>query len=158
MRLISILALALGAPLARAVTIDAVYFGQTHLLKATVSAGTLALADNAQLRFVIGATSGTNNRITGAGTVTLDGDFNIDPDLTDASPLTSPLVDPRRYGRSNRNLRLFVCHHRSRMVGNFQCLDQNRWRQYIYLHRNHRHPDAGPLRLLCLLDRRLLPR
>ena len=44
----------------------------------TVSAGTLELTDNAQLKFVLGATSGTNSSISGAGTVTLDGDFVID--------------------------------------------------------------------------------
>ena len=42
-----------------------------------VNAGTLALADNAQLRFVLGTSSGANNQINGAGTTTLDGDFNI---------------------------------------------------------------------------------
>ena len=35
MKLISILALALGATVAQAVTIDAVYFGQPHVLKAS---------------------------------------------------------------------------------------------------------------------------
>jgi autotransporter-associated beta strand protein len=44
----------------------------------TVNAGTLELADNAQLRFVIGATSGTNNSISGSGTAVLEGDFAID--------------------------------------------------------------------------------
>jgi autotransporter-associated beta strand protein len=61
----------------------------SHTGNTTVAAGTLQLADNAQLKFVIGATSGTNNRITGAGTVTLNGDFNIDTTLTDASSLTT---------------------------------------------------------------------
>jgi len=42
-----------------------------------VNQGTLALSDNAQLKFVIGA-SGINNGITGAGTLTLDGDFVFD--------------------------------------------------------------------------------
>jgi autotransporter-associated beta strand protein len=51
-----------------------------------VSAGTLALADNAQLKFVLGSTSGTNNSITGAGTVTLEGDFVIDTTAADALP------------------------------------------------------------------------
>lgn len=40
----------------------------------SVSAGTLLLADNSQATFTIGA-SGVNNQITGAGAVTLDGDF-----------------------------------------------------------------------------------
>jgi len=52
-----------------------------------VNAGTLNLADNAQLRFVIGATSGTNNSLTGAGTAVLNGDFAID--TTAAAALTS---------------------------------------------------------------------
>jgi fibronectin-binding autotransporter adhesin len=43
----------------------------------TVTAGTLNLADNAGLNFVIGA-SGTSNTIAGAGTVNLDGDFTFD--------------------------------------------------------------------------------
>lgn len=51
-----------------------------------VTAGTLVLADNAQLRFVLGATSGVNNSISGAGTVTLDGDFFIDTTAADALP------------------------------------------------------------------------
>jgi autotransporter-associated beta strand protein len=61
----------------------------TYTGDTTVNAGTLVLADNAQLKFVTGTTSGTNNRITGAGTVTLNGDFNIDTTLTDASALSS---------------------------------------------------------------------
>ncbi|MEO7100541.1 MAG: autotransporter-associated beta strand repeat-containing protein [Luteolibacter sp.] len=43
----------------------------------TVNAGQLTLADNATLKFVAGA-SGVNNKITGTGTVQLDGDFTID--------------------------------------------------------------------------------
>jgi autotransporter-associated beta strand protein len=42
-----------------------------------VNNGTLALADNASLKFVIGA-NGVNNKIRGNGTVTLDGDFTFD--------------------------------------------------------------------------------
>lgn len=53
----------------------------------TVNAGTLQLNDNAQLRFYIGAASGTNNSIAGAGTAVLNGDFAID--VTAASALTS---------------------------------------------------------------------
>ena len=49
----------------------------TYTGNTTVSAGTLTLADNAQLAFVIGA-SGTNNKITGTGTLDLAGDFNFD--------------------------------------------------------------------------------
>lgn len=44
----------------------------------TVYAGTLTLADNARLRFVIGNASGVNNQLSGPGTVRLDGDFAID--------------------------------------------------------------------------------
>lgn len=49
----------------------------TYTGDTTVSVGTLTLADNAQLRFVIGA-NGVNNQITGSGTVDLAGDFNLD--------------------------------------------------------------------------------
>jgi autotransporter-associated beta strand protein len=54
----------------------------TYTGNTTVSSGGLALADNAGLKFVIGAT-GVNNKITGTGAVTLDGDFTFD--LTNAS-------------------------------------------------------------------------
>jgi fibronectin-binding autotransporter adhesin len=43
-----------------------------------VSAGTLELADNARMVFRVGAVSGTSNRISGAGTAQLNGDFVID--------------------------------------------------------------------------------
>ena len=59
----------------------------TYTGNTTVNAGTLALADNAQLRFAIGATSGTNNSLSGSGTVTLEGDFAID--TTAAAALTA---------------------------------------------------------------------
>ena len=75
----------------------------TYTGNTTVSAGTLALADNAQLKFVTGATSGTNNSIIGTGTVTIDGDFVIDTTLTDASALTSgtwTLVDAATLGET----------------------------------------------------------
>jgi autotransporter-associated beta strand protein len=55
----------------------------------TVNDGTLTLADNALLTFVIGSTSGTNNRITGIGNLILNGDFIIDTTLTDSSALNS---------------------------------------------------------------------
>lgn len=58
----------------------------TYTGNTSVTAGTLALADNAQLKFVLGATSGVNNGISGAGTVTLDGDFVIDTAAADALP------------------------------------------------------------------------
>jgi autotransporter-associated beta strand protein len=50
----------------------------------TVNAGSLVLADNAQLKFVLGSSSGSNNSISGAGTVTLNGDFVIDTSAADA--------------------------------------------------------------------------
>lgn len=53
----------------------------------TVSAGTLVLADNAQLKFVIGATSGTTNNVGGAGAVVMSGDLVID--TTAAAALAS---------------------------------------------------------------------
>jgi autotransporter-associated beta strand protein len=49
-----------------------------------VDGGTLVLADDAQLSFVLGGASGDNNGLTGAGTVTLDGDFVIDTTAADA--------------------------------------------------------------------------
>lgn len=57
------------------------YTGSTN-----VNAGTLELADNARLRFVIPAT-GNSNKLTGAGTATLKGDFAID--ISAAAALTS---------------------------------------------------------------------
>ena len=59
----------------------------TYTGNTTVNVGTLVLANDAQLRFVIGATSGSNNQLVGAGTVVLDGDFAID--TTAAAALTS---------------------------------------------------------------------
>jgi autotransporter-associated beta strand protein len=55
-----------------------------YITNTTVNDGTLALADNAQLKFVLGASSGVNNSLTGTGTVTLSGDFNIDTTAADA--------------------------------------------------------------------------
>jgi len=49
-----------------------------------VDGGTLVLADDAQLKFVLGGASGDSNDLTGAGTVTLDGDFVIDTTAADA--------------------------------------------------------------------------
>lgn len=54
----------------------------TYTGNTVVSAGTLALADNSQLRFVTAA-SGVNNTITGSGETTLDGDFFIDTTASD---------------------------------------------------------------------------
>ena len=59
----------------------------TYTGNTTVNAGTLKLADNAQLRFLIGAASGTNNNLTGAGAAQLDGDFAID--IAAAAALTA---------------------------------------------------------------------
>ncbi len=55
------------------------YNGNTN-----VNAGTLELADNASIKFVIGATSGDNNSINGLGTAILNGDFVIDTSAADA--------------------------------------------------------------------------
>lgn len=49
----------------------------TYTGETTVTSGTLVLADDAGLKFAI-AGNGVNNKITGAGTVTLDGDFTFD--------------------------------------------------------------------------------
>jgi uncharacterized repeat protein (TIGR02543 family) len=53
----------------------------------TVNAGTLTLAAGAQLGFTLGATSGTCNSLSGAGTVILDGNFAIN--TAAASALTT---------------------------------------------------------------------
>ncbi|OYV02677.1 MAG: hypothetical protein CFE26_21880, partial [Verrucomicrobiales bacterium VVV1] len=58
----------------------------TYAGNTTVNNGTLALADNAQLKFVLGATSGVNNSLSGAGTVSLEGDFVIDTAAADSLP------------------------------------------------------------------------
>ena len=54
----------------------------TYVGDTTVNGGSLTLADNAALKFVIGA-NGVNNKVTGNGTITVDGDFVFD--LTGAS-------------------------------------------------------------------------
>jgi fibronectin-binding autotransporter adhesin len=56
----------------------------TYTGNTVVSAGTLELADDAQLKFVLGNASEVNNSLTGAGTVALNGDFNIDTSAADA--------------------------------------------------------------------------
>lgn len=56
------------------VTLTAV---STYTGNTTVNTGAITLADNAGLRFVIGA-NGVNNKLTGAGTATLNGDFTLD--------------------------------------------------------------------------------
>jgi endo-1,4-beta-xylanase len=55
----------------------------------TANSGTLELGDGGRLKFRIGATSGTNNRITGAGNVNLDGAFLIDTADAITAGLTS---------------------------------------------------------------------
>lgn len=54
----------------------------TYTGNTTVNAGQLTLADNANMKFVVGSV-GTNTKITGTGAVQLDGDFTID--ITGAS-------------------------------------------------------------------------
>ena len=65
----------------------------TYTGNTTVSGGTLALASSGGMKFVV--TDASSNKITGAGTATLDGAFTID--TTAVSPATSsgiwPLVD-----------------------------------------------------------------
>jgi autotransporter-associated beta strand protein len=56
----------------------------TAVSDVVVNAGTLVLADNAKLNFAVNGLSATS--ITGAGTVTLDGDFGIDLSLADLTP------------------------------------------------------------------------
>ena len=59
----------------------------TYTGNTMVNAGTLSLAAGAQLKFVLGATSGAANSISGAGTAVLDGNFLIDTSA--ASALTA---------------------------------------------------------------------
>ncbi len=56
----------------------------TYTGNTTVNAGTLELASTGQLKFVLGASSGTNNSITGSGTVSLKGSFVIDTSAADS--------------------------------------------------------------------------
>ena len=49
----------------------------TYTGNTTVTSGTLVLADNAGLKFVI-AGNGISNKVTGTGTATFDGDFTFD--------------------------------------------------------------------------------
>lgn len=69
----------IGAPLAKTGDGTLELTGRnTYTGNTTVDAGTLILADDARLTFVISNTDGVTNKLTGAGTVTLDGDFAID--------------------------------------------------------------------------------
>lgn len=56
----------------------------TYTGNTTVSEGSLVLADNATLRIAIGA-NGVSTKITGAGSVTLNGDLDFDLSAADAS-------------------------------------------------------------------------
>lgn len=60
----------------------------TYTGNTTVNAGTLTLAAGAQLRFVLGATSGLTNKLTGSGsgTAVLNGAFVIDTSAADSLP------------------------------------------------------------------------
>jgi autotransporter-associated beta strand protein len=62
----------------------------THTGNTTVGTGAaLTLADNAELTFAITGTNGVSNSLSGAGSATIDGDFDIDTTLADASALTT---------------------------------------------------------------------
>jgi autotransporter-associated beta strand protein len=63
----------------------------TYTGNTTVSAGTLNLADNAGLSFVV--TNASSNRITGVGTATLSGDFTIDTSAVNLASGSWSLVD-----------------------------------------------------------------
>ena len=67
-----------------ALTAANLYTGNT-----TVNAGTLELADNAQLKFVLGAAADVNNRLIGVGTAVLNGDFVIDTTAGDVLAIGS---------------------------------------------------------------------
>ena len=63
----------------------------TYSGNTTVGAGSITLADNAGLRFVL--TDGASNKITGPGTATLNGDFTIDTTAVTVTFGTWALVD-----------------------------------------------------------------
>ena len=56
----------------------------TYTGNTTVSGGTLELASTGQLKFVLGASSGFNNSISGSGIVSLKGSFVIDTSAADS--------------------------------------------------------------------------
>lgn len=58
-----------------------------HTGNTVANAGTLELAKDAKLTFALGATSGTTNKLTGSGTVVVNGNFAID--TTAAAALTA---------------------------------------------------------------------
>ncbi|MCX6877007.1 MAG: autotransporter-associated beta strand repeat-containing protein [Verrucomicrobia bacterium] len=63
----------------------------THTGSTTVTGGTLTLADNAALTFVV--TNALNNRLTGTGSATLNGDFTIDTTAVTATAGAWTLVN-----------------------------------------------------------------
>ena len=63
----------------------------TYTGNTTVTAGTLTLAANAALKFVV--TDGSANKVTGAGTAYLDGNFSIDTTAVTVTSGTWPLID-----------------------------------------------------------------
>ena len=56
----------------------------TYTGNTLITTGTLALSSTGRLKFVLGASSGSNNSLTGAGTATINGDFVIDTSAADA--------------------------------------------------------------------------
>ncbi|MES2657953.1 MAG: autotransporter-associated beta strand repeat-containing protein [Verrucomicrobiota bacterium] len=64
----------------------------TYTGNTTVNTGEVVLADNAGLKFVVGATS-VNNKVTGAGTATINGDFTLDTTGTPIANGSWTLVD-----------------------------------------------------------------
>ncbi len=63
----------------------------TYSGNTTVNAGSITLADNGGLRFVL--TDSASNKVTGAGTATLNGDFTIDTSAVTVTTGTWTLVD-----------------------------------------------------------------
>jgi autotransporter-associated beta strand protein len=63
----------------------------TYSGNTTISAGSITLADNGGLRFVL--TNGASNKVTGAGTANLNGDFTIDTTAVTVTAGTWTLVD-----------------------------------------------------------------
>ena len=63
----------------------------TYSGNTTVNAGSITLADNGGLRFVL--TNGASNKVTGPGTANLNGDFTIDTTAVTANTGTWTLVD-----------------------------------------------------------------
>ena len=73
-----------------------------HTGNTTVTAGTLVLANGGELRFTPGA-NGVSNKVTGAGTATLNGSFNIiltGADTTSGNQWTLVDVASRSFGGS----------------------------------------------------------